>query len=530
MKMPSTTGGQKRFAQAPQVNAPRSVFNRSCGLKTTFDSGYLVPIFVDEALPGDTMNLKTHTFARMATPIHPVMDNMRLTVHYWSVPLRQVWEHHKQFHGEQDNPGDPIDYTIPQINSGSGGLGQWASNSIFDYMGLPPGVPNISASALFLRAYNWIWNQRYRDQNLQDSVPVPMDDGPDDNSNYTLLRRGKRHDYFTSCLPWPQKGESVTLPVGQGDVVRDPNTDGRPTWLLNDSGNPHWLQHNSGNNAQWTDGIGAAPVGDAYWDDPKLTVELDAITINEMRQSFAFQKILERDARGGTRYSEMIKSHFNVVHPTEQYRPEYLGGHTQVINTTPVPQTSETATTPQGTLGAYATSSASNRGFVKSFTEHCIVMGLACVTADLTYSQGLPRMFSRFTRYDFYLPALAHLGEQAVKNKEIYAQDGTIMGAEEPINEEAFGYQERWAEMRYKPSMLTGLMRPVHPDSLDTWHLSEEFPSLPLLNSTFIEEDPPIERVIAVPSEPEFLFDAWFEFSHARAMPSYSIPGFIDKF
>jgi hypothetical protein len=515
MKSPN----QAHFAKAPQAQIQRSQFNRSCGLKTTFDSGYLVPVFVDEVLPGDTFNLRMTAFSRLATPMRPFMDNLYLDSQFFFVPLRLIWDNFQRMMGEQVDPGDSTDYLVPTMQAPAGG---YVSQSLSDYFGIPTGVESLEHSALFHRAYNLIYNEWYRDENLQDSVVVDRGDGPDDPDDYVLLRRGKRHDYFTSCLPWPQKGPSVDLPLGVSAPVTANTSLVAPYLAIKDSSGPDLFVKSD----PYNDYVQATPVpvGGAVPMYANLE-DATAATINQLREAFQVQRLYERDARGGTRYTELIRSHFGVVSPDARLqRPEYLGGGSTPVNINPVAQTSSTdTTTPQGNLAAIGTASAHGHGFVKSFTEHGIIIGLVSIRADMTYQQGLNKMFSRSTRFDFFWPTLAHLGEQAVLNREIYAQ-GTA------ADDEVFGYQERFAEYRYKPSLITGKMRSQDPQSLDIWHLAQDFTSLPTLGPDFIVENPPVARVVAVQDEPEFLFDSYFSLKCARPMPVYSTPGLIDHF
>ena len=506
------------FSRVPQADIQRSTFNRSHGLKTTFDAGYLVPIFVDEVVPGDSFNLKAHGFGRLATPIYPVMDNLYVETFFFFVPNRLIWDNWEKFNGAQDDPGDSTSYLVPQLTLGNGV--SIAGDSLYDYMGLPTGVNGIAFNNLHGRGYNLVYNEWFRDENLQDSVQVDKGDGPDNISDYTLLRRGKRHDYFTSCLPWPQKGDAVTLPLGSLAPVKSNLTgDGSPTSILD--GNDTYRRLAVGGPYAEMSSISGTQADSMFADLADAT----AATINQLREAFQIQRLYERDARGGTRYTEILQSHFGVTSPDSRLqRPEYLGGGKTPVSMQPIPQTSSTDTTsPQGNLSAMGTVGVQGHGFSKSFVEHGIIIGMACVFADLTYQQGMNRMWSRRDRWDFYWPALAHLGEQAVLNEEIYTQ-GTS------ADQDVFGYQERYAEYRYKPSQITGKMRSNAAGSLDVWHLSQDFSSVPVLNASFIEENPPIDRVVALPTEPDLLFDWYFDMKCTRPMPTYSVPGLIDHF
>lgn len=519
-----------QFSEVPRVEIPRSVFDRSHGYKTTFDAGYLVPIFVDEALPGDTFQVNLSGFARIATPTFPIMDNMRMDTFFFAVPYRLVWDNWQKFCGERVDPGDSIDYSIPVIDD----LNNAGNETIFDYFGLPTKVAAVyEFSALPLRAYNLIWNEWFRDQNLQDSVTVNRDDGPDTNADYALLRRGKRHDYFTSCLPWLQKGDAVMMALGSDAPITGIGK-GNQTFTLTNQ------------NVYQTDGTGveqfasAQYMGDASANNyafveqdpnnagfPNIRVDLasaTAGTINELREAFQVQRILERDARSGSRYTEIIEAHFGVTSPDHRLqRPEYLGGGSTPVNITAIARTDSSP----GVLGAMGIAGFTNHGFVKSFTEHCIIIGLVNVRADLTYQEGLDRMWSRQTRYDMYWPSLGHIGEQAVLNKEIYVSAAAIGAG---TTENVFGYQERFAEYRYKPSKITGKFRSNDAASLDAWHLGIEFGAMPTLDATFIQENPPLDRCIAVPTEPHFIYDSYISMRCTRPMPIYAVPGYVDHF
>jgi len=532
------------FSRAPQANIPRSVLPRNHAYKTTFDAGYLIPFYIDEALPGDTFNVSATIFARMTTPIYPIMDNLFMDVHYFFVPLRLVWENFQKFMGETVDPYDPdtsVEYLTPQIVAPA--MGGFTASSLSDYFGLPTEVNSLSVNSFHHRAYNLIWNEWYRDENMQDSVVVDTDDGPDDINDYVLLKRGKRHDYFTSCLPWPQKGPGVELPLGtEAPVIGF----GKQTNVFGGAAGPLYESDGTTSNFAGAAAINPGGANTNFYveenpDDagyPYLRADLSqaaAATINSLRLAFQIQRLYERDARGGTRYVELIRSHFGVISPDARLqRPEYLGGNSARVTLTTVAQTSPKpasgTTTPLGSVSAVGTITARNVGFTKSFVEHGVILGILSVRADLTYQQGLNRMFSRRTRFDYYWPALAHLGEQEVLNKEIYCQGPGVTNPEGIIDDQVFGYQERWAEYRYLPSKITGEFRSNFATPLDAWHLSQYFTSLPTLSPTFIEETPPMSRVLAVSGAPDFLMDSFIECRCARPMPVYSVPGLIDHF
>jgi len=523
------------FAMVPKADIPRSSFLTPFAHKTTFDAGYLVPVFLQEIYPGDSFSVDATMFARMATPLFPIMDNLFLDSFFFFVPNRLVWTHWVNMMGEQANPGDSISFTIPQQVCPASG---YVANSLQDYFGLPTvgqvtvGL-TVSHSALPLRAYNLIYNQWFRDENLQNSVTVDTGDGPDNVANYTLLRRGKRADYFTTCLPNPQKGSTaVTLPLGSTAPVV--STGATPTVtggsLTNDQLK---IYSTASQQIGTTTAIGSTSLM-TWGTTTGLQANLSAATgatINAIRLAFQTQKLLERDARGGTRYTEIVRSHFGVISPDARLqRPEYLGGGTTRINISPIAQTSATGvtggTTPAGTLAAMGTALAKGHGFTQSFTEHGMVIGLVNIRADLTYQQGLGRYWSRSTRYDFYFPAFACIGEQAVLLKEIYVTGGAG-------DTTVFGYQEPWADLRYKPSMISGLFRSTYATPIDGWHLSQKFASAPTLNSTFIQDTPPVSRVVAVGAAAngqQFIFDSLFNIRAARQLPMVSVPGLIDHF
>ncbi|QXP08427.1 MAG: major capsid protein [Arizlama microvirus] len=534
---PSVMASSHNFSQVPKADIQRSSFNRSHGYKTAFNSGYLVPVYVDEALPGDSFNLKMSSFARLSTPIVPFMDNLYLASFFFAVPYRLVWSNFKKFCGEQATTTASTNFTIPQFTAYNP-----TAESLSDYMGIPPlgGGATIAHSCLWHRAYNLCWNTHFRDQNLQDEVKVgstvALDDGPDAIADYVLLKRGKRHDYFTSCLPWTQKnntGTAVAVGLAGNAPVKGigmATTGGFPSSNAQgyDAGGvltTYPFSVVDGTNLRFAGAGAAAADGTLIYADLGAT---SGITINALRLAFQTQKMYERDARGGTRYQEVILSHFGVMGDDARLqRPEYLGGGVSPIMLTPVPQTSATAgALATGRLSATGTVAASGHGFVKSFTEHCLIIGMVCVYADLTYQQGLDRKWSRLTRLDHYWPALSNIGEQAVLLKELYLQ-GSANTAEDAS---AFGYQERYAEYRYANSHITGKMRSTYATPLDYWHLSQKFTSKPTLGSTFIQEAPPVDRVVAVNTEPQFFFDAYIDLKCARPMPTYSVPGLIDHF
>lgn len=531
---------QHDFSAVPQAEIQRSTFNRSHPVKTTFDASLLIPIFVDEALPGDTFDLKATLFGRLATPIVPIMDTLRLDTFFFSVPYRVLWENFKKFMGEQKNPTDSIDFVTPRIPDLTPTAGD-----IYHHMGLPlADLSSLRIQAVFFRAYNKIYNDFFRHQDLQDSLPENYGDGPDLYTDYKLVRVNKIHDYFSSALPFPQKGPSITLPLGdRAPILMINDFDGAvsPTWWANTGGAPVRMPQNPaeflhvGADTKLVAPSGVPGATDQAIYNPEGTIYTDlgtatAAAINDIREAFQLQRWLERAARGGTRYTEIIFSMFNVTSPdSRQQRPEYLGGGKTFININPVAQTGSTDTTsPQGNLAAYGTvvTDARENGFVKSFTEHSVVIGLACVRSESKYSSGVPRMFTRETRFDFPWPTFAHLGEQEIYNYEIDANHDP-----EDLSK-PFGFQERYAELRYKPAHVSGLQDPAAPLSLAIWNLTEKFSDPPNLNAFFMVDKTReiLQRCLAVNDQPQIILDGWMEYKCTRPIPTYSVPGMIDHF
>ncbi len=515
------------FSQVPRADIPRSTFDRSHGLKTTFDADYLIPILIDDVIPGDTFNVNCSHYARVGSPLlHPLMDNLYLETFFFFVPYRLLWTNWEKFCGARDDPADNIDFTIPKV--GSGTTHNVTSGTFFsqlcDYMGLPwkPSVDLTDFSAMPFRAYNLIWGNWFRDQNLQDSLVENVDDGPDAGADYALIKRGKRHDYFTSALPWPQKGTAASIPLGTiAPVFMDDVGTGGLEILFKDgvAGVTRDADIGASGNLEMD-----ATEGNGHGFFADLT-GATAATINDLRLAFQTQRLLERDTRSGTRYNETILAHFGVTVPDFRVqRPEFLGGGSSMINTHEVANTSDTATMKQGELTAYGTSSGTH-GFTKSFTEHGLILGLANVRGDITYSQGSERYWFKETRYDFYYPVLAQIGEQSILNREIWYNN-------DANDDLVFGYQERYAEYRYKPSRLTGLFRVDHASTLESWHLSEDFATLPTLGNTFIQSNTGqgLDRAISIPSEPQIICDFHFQMRCARPMPVYGVPGNLDHF
>lgn len=522
----------RSMIQRPDI--PRSKFTGSWTRKMSFDQGVIYPFMIEEVLPGDHLRYDVTCYVRMATLLFPLMDNLRVDTHFFFVPNRIVWSNWVRMMGEQDSPSDTIAYTIPAVAPPNSGF---VVAQLADYMGLPTTVQNNGAEAIFVnalpfRAYNLIWNQWFRDENLDTAAFQYTGDATQAIANYVLRPRAKSHDYFTSALPWPQKFTAPSIPLGSQAPVRG-------------------IGSKTGVGGQGWPGYAATAYDDVNFGTPRVAAtaygtaagemifdtntgvyaDLSAasgVAINTLRQAFLVQQLLERDARGGTRYTELVRSHFGVTSPDARLqRPEYLGGGQTPIAVTPIAQTA----TGGGGLGALAgagTGVGSHRASYAA-TEHGHILGLVSIKSELSYMQGIRKMWSRSTRYDFYWPALAGLGEQAVLRKELYW-----------INEAAtdnlvFGYQERWHEYRTRVSEVAGLFRGGKNASgaLAPWILSQRFVSAPVLGSSFIADTAPMATVLAAGGaaiNQQFLGDFLIRREAVRPIPMFGTPVLLGRF
>lgn len=538
---------QHSFAKTPSINVQRSKFDRSFTVKDTFNFDQLVPCYIEEIIPGDTINLNVKSFARLAPQVVPLMDNMYIDFFFFFVPNRLVWDNWEKFNGAQDNPGDSTDFLVPALSLTPGE--SFAVNSLADHMGLPigepifqvtPSVVNTYINALPFRAYNLIWNDWFRDQNLQDAAPVPKGNGPDAyNFNYETAYRNKRHDYFTGALPWTQKGPTVSMPIQNQSGYLPVITDGTATtynFALDPASNRSQFMQAPDRHILMGGAVPSVQYGPASFGNnsglrASLVDDTLGTSITAFRQAMMMQTLLERDARGGTRYVEMLRHRFGVVSPDFRLqRPELLSTSQIMIQQHVVTQTSETGGTPLGNLAAYSTAASTGNkvGFSKSFVEHGYVIGIMCARGDITYQQGIHKKWLRRTRWDYFQPEFQQLTEQAIENRELcYKPADTTR-----VPEGTFGFQERYGEYRYSPSEIRGYFRSQAPESLDVWQLAEEFQNVPALNSEFIFQNTPIQRSLEVPDDdyPHLKIDMWFDLKHARPLMTYGVPASLGRF